>query len=105
MKGGNWSLYYIVNAPSGVSNQWTTVTLPYFSDGYRAYCSNITGSAQRRVDISSSDAGGMATVSISTTGYTKVWKMNSSSTGNVTFKVAAITSGNCTASGNISIYQ
>ena len=99
----SWSIRYIPGAPSDTSAQTVTVNLDYYSGGYYANCTSISGTNGRALTISSSSAGGMNPVSITTTGRTGTWKMKSSTTGTVTFKITATSGYSCTASGTICI--
>lgn len=100
---GSWNIRYIPSAPSSVSNQTSTILLDYYSGGYYAYCDTITGTNGRSLTITSSSAGGMSSVPITSTGKSKTWKMYSSTTGTVTFKVMAASGYSCTSTGTIHI--
>lgn len=100
---GNWNIRYIPNAPSSVSNQTSTVYVDYYSGGYYADCATISGTNGRALTITSSSAGGMNSVSITTTGRSSSWKMKGSTTGTVTFKVTATSGYSCTSTGTIYI--
>ena len=95
---GDWDIDY---TPSPVSNQISTVTVSYDSAGYYAYCSRITGVNGRALEITSSDAGGMSPISITTAGRTASWKMRGGSTGDVVFIVSAVTGYQCESTGTI----
>lgn len=98
-----WKIRYIPGAPSSVSEQYDYATVTYYGDGFVANCYAITGSNGRKLTISSSGAGGMAEVPITTTGLTKSWTMKGSTTGNVTFRIAAESGYSCSANGIIKI--
>lgn len=100
---GSWNIRYIPGAPSDVSTQTVTVYVDYYSGGYYADCTSISGTNGRALTISSSSAGGMTSVSITTTGKTKTWKMAGSTTGTVAFKVTAASGYSCTSTGTIYI--
>ena len=70
-----WSVNYAKNVPSTELNQTDYCTLAYYSDGYKATCSKLTGSTDRMIKITSSSAGGMSTVTMTTTGTSSIWKM------------------------------
>ncbi|MBQ5966640.1 MAG: hypothetical protein IJL60_02550 [Clostridiales bacterium] len=95
---------YNPHVPSMYSNQTDTATVSYYSDGYKAYCSSYSGVNGSQVTVTSSSAGGMnKTIIITSTGYTPVWKMRISTSGNVTFTLTARTDYSVYASGTISI--
>ena len=98
---GDWDIDYTPYAPSPISNQISTVTVSYDSAGYYAYCSRITGVNGRALEITSSDAGGMSPISITTAGRTASWKMRGGSTGDVVFIVSAVTGYQCESTGTI----
>ncbi len=98
-----WDINYIPNAPASVSNQNDTLVLNYYSGGYYASCSYISGMNGRALTINSSSAGGMNTVYVTTKGRTISWKMKSSTSGKVTFKVSAVTGYTCNSDGTIYI--
>lgn len=101
----SWNIKYIKGAPTSVSNQTDIIRLPYYSGGYYANCSSISGTNGRALSITSSSAGGMKTVSITTTGRTARWMMNGSTTGSCSFTVKASYNYSCSSTGTISIYQ
>lgn len=100
---GDWNVNYTPGAPSSVSNQTSTVYVDYYSGGYYANCATISGTNGRALTITSSSAGGMNSVSITTTGKTSTWKMKDSTTGKVTFKVSAVSGYSCKSTGTIYI--
>ena len=99
----SWSITYIPNASASVSNQSDTLSVAYYSGGYVGNCTKITGANGRGLTISSSSAGGMSSVSVTSTGKTKTWKMYGSTDGNVSFLVKATVGYTCTSTGTISI--
>ncbi len=102
---GTWNVNYHPGATSDISNQVSNVVVSYYSGGYIANCSTISGTNGRALTISSSSAGGMSTISVTTTGLTRSWKMNGSTKGNVTFDVIAASGHRCQSTGTIKIFN
>lgn len=98
-----WFVNYAKGVPEGSTNPVDYLSVGYYSGGYVAKCTRINGSTDRMVKITSSSAGGMNTVTITTTGTTPSWKMRSSTTGNVSFKVTASGNLSCASTGLIRI--
>lgn len=96
-----WSVNYAKNVPSAELNKTDYCTLGYYSDGYKATCSKLTGSTDRMIKITSSNAGGMKAVTMTTTGTSSIWKMKGSTTGNVKFTVTAYGNLSCYSTGTI----
>lgn len=98
----NWYIYYTPGAPSHLSIQNDILTLNYYSGGYRAYAETFTGTSGTYLEITSSSAGGMESVSVTVAKkYTKIWKMSGSTTGTVTFLVTALDDYRCESTGYI----
>lgn len=100
---GSWRIDYKKGAPSSVSNQVSVVRLSYYSGGYEAFCSSLSGTSGKYITISSSSAGGMLTQKIQKSGACKTWKMRTSTTQDVIFNVTAKSSGYCKSTGSIYI--
>ena len=101
---GGWNIRYYPTAPSDVSNQSCIVSdINYYSGGYYAVCNSISGTNGRSLTITSSDAGGMNPVYITTTGRTPTWTMKDSTKGTVTFVVKATVGYSCESTGTIYI--
>ena len=99
----NWSINYIPNATSAVSKQVHICKFTYYGDGFIGKCKSISGQNGRRLTISSSSAGGMKTVPVTTKGATKAWQMKKAVKGAVSFLVAADSGYSCTSTGVIKI--
>lgn len=99
----SWNIYYVPGGSASVSSQTTTTTIPYYSAGYKAYCSSYSGANGSQLSITSSSAGEIkdGPIYITSTGYTRDWKMKSSTTGNVVFQLKARVNYYCSASGDI----
>lgn len=85
-------------------NIWSdTVSLPYYSGGYVAKCTSISGGQGRQLTVSSSSCGGIsgATLLITTTGSTRRFYFRQSSTGNVAIVISANQDVWCTADGDV----
>lgn len=96
-----WRINYIPTAPTSVSNQTTSVSLPYYSNGYYAYCDFFAGENGSRIAITSYSTGGMPTIVITSTGRSATWKMYGASTSGVVFTLRAVSGFPCNASGSI----
>ncbi len=99
----SWNISYVIGAPNASPTNYLYVT--YTANGYKATCTKLDGSIDRMVKISSSDAGGMTTKTITVTGTTALWKMNGSKNGDVKFKVSGSASVNCFSAGLIWQYN
>lgn len=99
----DWNIRYIPNASASVSNQYDHAYVSYYSDGFYANCTSMSGENGRRILINSDDAGGMPTISITTTGKSKTWKMKYSTTKKVDFEVQAEYGYTTTAKGIVHI--
>lgn len=99
-----WSINYIPTSPSTVGNKTAYVSLPYHSDGYYAYCDYFAGENGSRILIASYAAGGMPTITMTSTGRSVSWKMYGSSPRDVTFTLTAVSGFPCNASGSINTY-
>ena len=101
----DWSANYLKGAPQDSANPIAYVSLPYWSNGYNIHVSSLSGSSDRRVVVTTTNAGGltvgeqMITAAPSTT---SVWTNNAIS-GDVQFKIVAKGSVSCNAAGSISI--
>ncbi len=101
----DWSANYLKGAPQDSANPIAYVSLPYWANGYNIHVSSLSGSSDRRVVVTTTNAGGltvgerMITVAPSTT---SVWTNNAIS-GDVQFKIVAKGSVSCNAAGSISI--
>lgn len=95
----SWYVCYAKNVPGTDPIDYLYVS--YYSDGYVASASYLTGSYDRRVTISSSDAGGMTPKEITQTGKSYSWKMKGSSTKDVEFTVTATGTVSCASKGTI----
>lgn len=101
----DWSANYLKGAPQDSANPIAYVSLPYWANGYNIHVSSLSGSSDRRVVVTTTNAGGltvgerMITVAPSTT---PVWT-NSAISGDVQFKIVAKGSVSCNAAGSISI--
>ncbi|MDE6529917.1 MAG: hypothetical protein K2K96_04000 [Lachnospiraceae bacterium] len=100
---GKWNIRYIPNGAASVSNQTSSVVVDYYSGGYYANCTSISGTNGRSLTITSSNAGGMTAVPITTTGRSSTWKMDGCSNKPITFKVTAKSGYTCTSEGTIKI--
>lgn len=100
---GNWNINYIVAAPSSISDKSCIVYVDYYSGGYYADCTSISGANGRALTITSSSAGGMSTIPVTAEGRTRSWKMNSSASEPVRFKVEAVSGYSCYSTGTINI--
>ena len=100
-----WDINYAPGAPGDISNEMDQLELDYYSNGYIAYCSTISGVNGRSLYISapSNQAGGMPKIDVTTTGYTKTWKMYGSSTKPITINVMATAGYQCQSTGYIRI--
>lgn len=105
-----WTIHYIPRVPSNISNQSDTLYVAYYSDGYIAECTSISGTNGRKLTISSEDAGGIVTnnggysdVSITTTGCSVAWEMRLPINDDVQFKVLADGRYSCDSKGIIRI--
>lgn len=104
LTSGTWNVQYAAPSnPNAESNPTSYVTVDYFSGGYVGNCKSISGANGRGLTITSSSAGGMNPIIVTTTGKTKSWRMKSSTTGLVKFAVTANTGYACYSTGTISI--
>lgn len=99
----DWTIRYIPNASASVSNQYDHAYVDYYSGGFYANCTSMSGANGRRILINSDDAGGMPTISITTTGKSKTWKMKYSSTKIIDFEMQAEYGYTTTAKGIVHI--
>lgn len=95
---GSWDILIVSNSPQ-LPNQHRTYTrtIPTYGGGYMSYCSSISGSNNRSVNVSSVAASGI-NYSITSKGYSSVYK--SSANGNITFTFRGIGT-DITANGTI----
>lgn len=50
----SWGLFMVKNEPNAPNQVWSkTCSIPAYSGGYQSYCSNISGSNDRKVEVSS----------------------------------------------------
>lgn len=101
-----WYIHYIPGAPSNISNQSDTLYVAYYSEGYFGDCTSFSGGRYSYLEITSTSAGGINNyyrkIVIGGTGIT-LWRMRSSTTGNVCFKVMANGEYSCTSNGAIKV--
>ena len=100
----DWTVDYAVGAPSSSANPVVYRTLPYSSKGFYAECTAISGSNDRRVMITNTNLGGFKNESnkyITTTGTSATWKTTHVTIGAAQFKIVALGTTNCSASGTI----
>lgn len=100
-----WDIDYSPGVPPAYSNQADTTTLSYYSGGYVAHCSSISGGQGRRVSVTSSSCGGITgtDVVITTTGNTRRFKLRYSTTGNIHITFTAESFISCDANGTVHI--
>ena len=96
----SWRLFLVKDEPH-VPNQVSTKTcsIPAYSGGYQSYCSNIAGSNDRAVKVSSNVG---LSWTITQTGYSSVYTSTNGGTADFTF--TASTSNTIDASGTIGYY-
>lgn len=102
-KSGDWNIDYKKGAPTSVSNQISTVVLNYYSGGYKGCCYTLTGTSGKYIVVSSTSAGGMTPITVKSVQNLSKWKMKSSTSGTVTFRITAYSTGYCKSTGNIRI--
>lgn len=98
-KSDNWIVSYAKDVPG--CDPEDELFVAYDSDGYRANCTYLEGSDNRKVTITSTSAGGMTPKEITKTGITYSWKMKRSSTTNVKFIVKGTGTLSCASRGTI----
>lgn len=101
-----WSIDYHPGVSPAMGNRFDSVVVSYYSGGYIANCKTISGTNGRALSITSTSAGGMngiSSISVTATGFTRSWTMKDSTTGNVTFKVEAVSGYRCQSTGEIKI--
>ena len=101
----SWDVDYTPGAPTQYSNQSDRATLNYYSGGYVANCSSITGAQGRMILVSSASCGGISggTKYITTTGNTARFYLNGSTTGTIKITFEAKTGYRCDANGTVHI--
>lgn len=99
----NYEVNYMKGAPTTAANPVDYSRVTYYADGFKAKANTLTGSSNRMVTITSSEAGGMTTQYLKPSNTTVVWKMKGSKTGLVEFKVVASGSERCSSKGIIKI--
>lgn len=92
-----WRLFIVNNDPE-VPNQArkTTCNIPAYSGGYQSHCINITGSNDRKVDVTSNVG---LSWTITQTGYSSVHTSKVGGTATFTFTASATTT--LTSNGTI----
>lgn len=108
LNAASWSVNYTAGVPAQYTKQYDTVYVPYYAEGFKGTCSSITGTQGRTVNLTATNAGGIiatggSTIPITAPGNINSFKTRSSTTGNVTFRFAAVGGYSCTANGTISI--
>lgn len=102
----DWNINYTPGTPPAYSNQVDTAVLSYYSGGYIANCSSISGAQGRQVTITCATSGltitGTAPV-ITTTGNTRRFYLSNSTTGNVSIRFTAKVLVSCKAYGTIGV--
>ncbi len=101
----DWSVNYLKGAPSGSANPVAYVSLPYWSNGYNIYVSTFSGSSDRRVVVTATNAGGLTAGEVMITAApstTAVWTNNAISCDGQ-FKIVAKGSVICNSTSSISI--
>lgn len=98
-----WSVNYSAGIPQSVANPLAVRHVAWSSKGYYSTCSSISGSNDRRVSVTSTNAGGLVggTKYITTTGKSVTWKSNSEIKGEVYFRFVATGTSNCSANGTL----
>ncbi len=91
----SWDVYYVYGAPGNV-NPTAYCTIYTYGGGYKTYCSSITGSNNRKVNVTAPGIN----YDITTTGYSGT-KYSSATGDNVTFKFYATGSSTCDANGTV----
>lgn len=93
----SWSVYYAYGAPGNV-NPVAYCTIYSYGGGYKSNCKSISGSNDRKVNVTASGIN----YNITSTGYSAVHKHSSSYSKNtITFKFLASGSRTCSANGTI----
>lgn len=96
---GSWRINYIPTSPSTVGNQTDSVSLPYWSDGYYAYCNYFAGANGSRIVIRSDHS--MPTIVMTSTGRSASWEMDYATSTRVKFILTAVSGFPCNATGSI----
>lgn len=102
-QSGDWKIDYKKGAPTSVSNQISTVVLNYYSGGYKGCCYTLTGTSGKYIVVSSTSAGGMNPITVKSVKNLSKWKMKSSTSSTVKFRITAYSTGYCKSTGNIRI--
>jgi hypothetical protein len=96
----DWDIWSVKGAPGGGPRPGFSFDMPVFSGGYQTYCSSISGSNDRYVQVS---ATGMSSYSITTTGYSAV-HYSSDTSYPVSFSVNGVSYiSTCQAVGTLGI--
>lgn len=98
-----WSVNYSAGVPQSVANPLAVRHVAWSTQGYYSTCSSISGSNDRRVSVTVTNAGGLAggTKYITTTGKSATWKTNNAINGEVYFRFVATGTSSCSAKGTL----
>jgi len=103
-----WDVHYIANAPASINKQSESLYVAYYSNGYVAKASALSGSYDRRVEIEGrinyviQNAAHMITITV-TNKLTSVFETNFVSNEHTDFVASAVGSSNCSSTGFVSI--
>ncbi|KIR01177.1 hypothetical protein P261_02860 [Lachnospiraceae bacterium TWA4] len=99
----DWVVHYYKELPSNVANPVYRLSLPYTKSGFQSKCNSISGSNDRRVEVTALNLGGLegGKKYITKTGTSAVWKTVEGKKTDVEFKFYGTGTSRCSAMGKI----